>query len=148
MLHVLPQLIEQATQGRDREAARLQQAQRTVQQARSTLERLQAFRLECLARSPAASHGRGDGATLADYQRFVSRLDEAIVMQGHELAQREQQAAQQQQRLVAAQQRLLAFDTLKRRQLQQRHAREQRREQRAADEFAARAFVRAEDRQP
>ena len=148
MLHVLPHLIEQATQDRDREAARLQQAQRAVQQASATLERLRVFRLECLARSPAASHGRGDGATLADYQRFVSRLDEAIAMQGQEVAQRDQLAAQQQQRLVAAQQRLLAFDALQRRQLQQRHLRDQRREQRAADEFAARALARAEDRLP
>jgi flagellar FliJ protein len=148
MQQVLPLLIGQARAARDQQAARLQQAQLAVQQARATLERLQAFRLECLARSPAATLGRADGAALADYQRFVTRLDDAITSQQGEVALRESVATQQQQVLQQAQQRLLAFDTLARRHAQQRATRELRRDQRQADEFAARATARAQDRQP
>jgi flagellar FliJ protein len=148
MQQVLPLLIEQARAARDQQAARLRQAQGGVQQARATLERLQAFRLECLACSPAATLGRADGAGLADSQRFVTRLDDAIASQQDEVARHQSAAAQQQQVLQQAQQRLLAFDTLSRRYAQQRATRELRRDQRQADEFAARASARTQDSQP
>jgi hypothetical protein len=84
----------------------------------------------------------------ADYQRFVTRLDDAITSQHHEVTVRQSGAAQQQQVLQQAQQRLLAFDTLARRHARQQATRELRREQHQADEFAARASARAQDRQP
>ncbi|HZY19159.1 MAG TPA: flagellar export protein FliJ [Ramlibacter sp.] len=148
MQHVLPLLIEQAQAARDQQSVRLKQAQQAVQQAQATLQRLLEFRAECLSRSPAATLGRGDGGQLADYQRFVSRLDEAIAMQRREAQAREGVVGQQQQLLVQCQQRMLAFETLSRRQAQQRDRREQRRGQREADEFAARAVARQENPQP
>jgi flagellar FliJ protein len=147
MRAVLPLLIERAEAARDAQSVRLRQAQQAQAQAQGTLERLQAFRQECLARSPAAL-GRGDGAGMADYQRFVSRLDEAIGLQAQDVDARRQQAEHQQRLLAECQQRLLAFQTLDRRQAQQRQARELRRDQRAADEFAARAATRTEDPLP
>jgi flagellar FliJ protein len=148
MQKVLPMLIDQARTVRDQQAARLQQAQGALQQAQGTLERLHAFRIECLARSPAAVLGRSDGAGLADYQRFVTRLDEAIAAQRQQAELRQAAMLKQQQVLQQAQQRLLAFDTLDRRYATQRAARELRHEQRQSDEFAARATARAQERQP
>ncbi|TFZ08342.1 flagellar export protein FliJ [Ramlibacter humi] len=145
MEHVLPMLTQQATAARDREAARLQQARQSHAQAQATLQRLEAFRQECLARSPAATGGRGDGATLAAYQQFVARLDEAIAMQRQETGLRANQADAQQQRLAQAQQRLLAFQALANRQAVRAAQRETKREQRMADEFAARATARAQE---
>jgi flagellar FliJ protein len=146
MEQVLPLLIEQATGARDRQSARLAQVRQSVQQAQATLERLQAFRLECLARSPAAQLGRGDGAMLAGYQQFLGRLDDAIAMQRQEAALRQAQADQQQALLAQCQQKLLAFQTLAARQAQRRELRAARKSQRESDEFAARAYARGQER--
>ena len=95
MKHVLPLLIERAQAVRDRQAQLLRQAQQSAAQAQSTLQRLDAFRGECLSRSAAAQLGHTDGNSLAGYQQFVGRLDEAIGMQGQEATLREAQAATQ-----------------------------------------------------
>ena len=143
MEHVLPTLIESARTARDRQAAQLRQAQGAVQQARTTLERLGQFRAECLARSAAGTLGHTDGPALGRYQRFIARLDEASALQQRELQLRTERAEREQQALVHCQQRLLAFQALAQRRLREREHRENRRLQREADEFAARAFHRA-----
>ena len=149
MKHALPLLIERAQAARDQQAARTRQARQSATQAQATLQRLQAFRGECLARSPAAVGGSADGASLAGYQQFVTRLDEAIGMQGQEAGLRERMADEQQRQLLQHQQRLLAFQTLARRQAQQQAHREQRLDQRTSDEFAARAAAaHQQDPQP
>ena len=142
MKHVLPLLIETAEAARDRQAALLAQARQAAEQAGGTLQRLADFRADCLARSAAGTLGTTDAATLQAYQRFVGRLDEATAMQQHELRAREARQAEQQARLQQAQQRLLAFQALQKRDLRAREAQAARGEQRAADEFAARAFGR------
>jgi flagellar FliJ protein len=145
MQHVLPLLTAQATEARDREAARLTQLRQSHAQAQATLQRLEAFRLECLARSPSAMGGRGDCDSLAGYQKFVARLDEAIAMQRQETTLRWQQAEAQQLRLVTAQQRLLAYQALAARNATRAAQKEAKRDQRMADEFAARATARAQE---
>lgn len=148
MDHVLPHLIEAARNARDRQAAQLRQAQGAVQQAQATLQRLAQFRADYLARSAAATLGTTDGPALQRYQRFLARLDEATVMQQRELQAREQRVQREQQALVGQQQKLLAYETLVRRRAQERERRVQRREQRESDEFAARAFRRAQQENP
>lgn len=145
MDQALPLLIDRATESRDRQSARLAQALKSVQQAQATLERLRAFRLECLSRSPAAQLGRGDGQTLAAYQTFIARLDEAIAMQQREATLRQSQADQQQALLGQCQQKLLAFETLSKRAAQRRELKAARKSQRESDEFAARAFARGQE---
>lgn len=136
---VLPLLIERAQAARDRQAAVLRQVQQSAAQAHTTLQRLDAFQAECLARSAAGQLGRSDGASLAGYQAFVGRLGEAIDLQAQEAALRQAQAQDQQQRLLQQQRRVLAFETLARRDAQQRARRQDRLERLATDEFAARA---------
>jgi flagellar FliJ protein len=143
MRHALPLLISTAEAARDQQAAALARAREAVRQAEATQQRLRDFRAECLARSAAGRVGSGDASSLQVYQQFVTRLDEAIALQQGELAQRARRAGEQQLHLQRAQQKLLAFQALQRRDEGQRRAREQRREQRDADEFAARAYARA-----
>ena len=142
MEHVMPRLLEQATTARDEQSRAVHRARAHAQQAVDTLARLDAFRAECLARTPAATLGRADGAQLADTQRFLSRLDDAIRLQRQESVLRDAAAVRQQQLLVQAQQRLLALQALAQRQADERRRREARRGQAEADEFAARASGR------
>lgn len=143
MEHVLPILIDSARTARDRQAAGLREAEAAVRQAIATLQRLRQFRAECLVRSPAALNARSDAHALAAYQNFVGRLDQAIDLQQQEVDRRESRRLAQHDLLLRAHQRVAAFETLAQRRLLQRAAREQRRLEREADEFAARAHRRA-----
>ena len=145
MKHVLPLLIERAQAQRDRQAAAARQARQSAAQAESTLQRLGEFRGECLSRSAAAQLGRADGASLAGYQVFVGRLDAAIGLQAREATLRAGHADDQQQRLLQQQRRVLAFEALARRDTLERSRREQRRDQRTTDDFAARAAAPDQD---
>lgn len=142
MDHVLPLLIERAAALRDRQAAATQQARLAAEQADATLDRLEGFRVDVLARSAAGTLARTTSDSLAGYQQFVTKLDDAIGMQAHEADTRHLRANEQQAQLIEAQRRLLAFETLQRRRAAEKNAREQRKLQREADEFAARAARR------
>jgi flagellar protein FliJ len=142
MDHILPLLIERAAALRDRQAAAMQQARMAADQADTTLGRLESFRVDCLARSPAGSLARTTADSLAGHQQFVSRLDDAIGLQTQEADTRHARAGEQQAVLIEAQRRLLAFETLQRRRAAERNAKEQRKLQRESDEFAARAARR------
>ena len=142
MDHVLPLLIERAAALRDRQAAATQQARLAADQAGTTLGRLESFRVDVLSQSAAGTMARTSGDSLAGYQKFVTRLDDAIGMQAQETAVRESRVGEQQALLLDAQRRLLAFETLQRRRAAQRDSRAQRKQQRESDEFAARAARR------
>ena len=137
--HVLPIVIQQARQSRDAQSARTVAALTAVQQAESTLRQLEDFRIDYLRRSPAASGETLQIERLLDFQRFVTRLDEAIAIQQNEAALRRHRQFESQQQLAEAQRRLLAFETLATRQAAEREHSARRREQRDTDEFAARA---------
>ncbi len=140
-MKALPLLIERAQEERDRVAAQAHQALQSMRQALGTLERLLQYRQECIARSPA-TRGRADGQMLCDYQRFVSRLDEAVSMQKLECRHREERSATMQHELVQSQQRLTAYTTLAGRIARTALQKETRKAQVASDEFAARAALR------
>lgn len=142
MKHALPALIDTARSARDRETAILVQVQHAAAQAQSTLQRLAQYRTEYLARSPAATGAPSDAQSLAQYQLFFSRLDEAIALQHQEIERRAARVASQQAVLQRCQQRLLAFETLARRREMERQASELRRQQNETDEFAARVAGR------
>ncbi|WP_460890918.1 flagellar export protein FliJ, partial [Ramlibacter alkalitolerans] len=148
MIQALPLLIETAEGERDHRAAVLGRAREAHAQAQATLQRLLEFRADCLARSATGRLGRGDGGTLETYQVFVGLLDEAIRLQEGQAAQGLREAEAQLRLLQAAQQRLAALQTLLARDAHARPARGPLREQHAADEFAALAFLRAAQENP
>lgn len=143
MKNILPLLIERAEQLRDRHVAEAQETVATLRTAQSVLQRLDEFRVEFLARSPAATGAHADGQALQDYQRFVGRLDEAIAQQRLECDRRQQRNDAAQRLLLDSQRRVVALQSWKRREAHAEANRESRKLQREADEFAARAAVRA-----
>ena len=139
MQAVLPLLLERAEGERDGEGVSLRQAAQALQQALATLGQLERFREDYLRRSPVAAGQALDAQRLVDWQRFVSRLDQAIALQRQEITIRTHQEAQARQRLVQAQQRLMSLQALGQRWARQQQARMDRRLQAEADAFAARA---------
>lgn len=141
MKAVLPLLIERARQARDQLAVQSRQAAQRVQQAAATREQLESFRQDYLRRAPGRAGQPTTADGLQDWQRFVTRLDQAIALQVQDLAIRQQQAEHAQVRLAEGQRRLTAFQALDTRQHAAQSQREQRAAQRDSDEFAARATL-------
>lgn len=140
MKQVLPLLIERALEARDQLAAAARQATQAVQQADATMLQLTNFRADYLGRSPTATVGSFSADSLHDWQRFMTRLDEALAMQREECDRRRQAEAQRQQQLAQGQRRLMAFEALAARQAAELGRRQARQAQRDSDEFAARAI--------
>lgn len=136
---ILPFLIERAGGERDRQMRVARDAAHAAAQAAGTLARLEEFRVECLARAPGMTGHAATAQSLADFQNFVARLDQAISMQKMEAAQREMRREAAQRQLIERQQRVLAFETLSTRRGAAREAIAARKSQRESDEFAARA---------
>ena len=135
----LPLLIERSRARRDALAAAAATAQRASQQADATLQRLQAFRQEYLARAPALRSGPQDADGVAGWQAFMASLDRALVQQGEACERSRQLQALRQRELAEGQQRLTAFEALATRQAQARLRRDLHNQQRETDAFAARA---------
>lgn len=142
MNNVLPLLIDRAQVLRDRHVREARDTLTTLQTAQQVLQRLDDFRVEFLARSPAASGASADTHALQDYQRFVGRLDEAIAQQRQECARRQQRNDAAQRQLLDSQRRVVALQAWSRRELAAQVTRDNRRTQRESDEFATRAASR------
>lgn len=135
----LPLLIDRARTSRDEQSLRARRATQALHQAQATLQQLEGFRADYLRRSPATSGQAIHTDGLQDWQRFVSRLDEAVALQRQEIEIRRHQDAEGQRLLLDAQRRLMAFEALAARQRAERERKAQRQAQHEADEFAARA---------
>lgn len=140
MRQVLPLLIERALEARDQLAAAARAATQAVQQSQATLEQLTHFRADYLKRSPTGHVGDFSADRLHDWQRFMTRLDEAMAMQREDCERRRQVEALRIQQLAEGQRRLMAFEALAARQAAERDRRQARQAQRESDEFAARAI--------
>lgn len=149
MQHVLPLLIERASQARDHQAALLREAEQALAQARQTQAQLEDFRAGCLQRAPGHQGASADSTTLTAHQTFVQRLDQVVQLQRGEQERRGGRADAARQALLQSQRRLLAFEALSRRQTDRRQAAADRQAQRGNDEHALRqAFLQMKDRHP
>jgi flagellar FliJ protein len=142
MKNVLPLLIDRAQVLRDKHVAQARETLTTLQTAQQVLQRLDEFRAEFIARSPAASGGTADTQALLDYQQFVGRLDEAIAQQRQECTRRLQRNDAAQRQLLESQRRVVALQSWQRREAAAQVAKDNRRTQRESDEFATRAAGR------
>ncbi len=140
MKQVLPILIERAREARDQLSAAARAATLSVQQGEATLQQLATFRADYLLRSPTATVGGFSADRLHDWQRFMTRLDEAVAMQHEDCERRRQLESMRLQQLSDGQRRLMAFEALAARQALERDRRQARQAQRDSDEFAARAI--------
>ena len=142
MKNVLPLLIDRAQVLRDKHVAQARDTLATLQTAQQVLQRLDDFRGEFIARSPASTGATADTQALLDYQRFVGRLDEAIAQQRQECTRRLQRNDAAQRQLLDSQRRVVALQSWQRREAAAQVAKDNRRSQREADEFATRAAGR------
>lgn len=134
--------IEQATQQRDAQARKLAHAQRTLQFAQGQLDQLRNYSNDTDARWIGGHAVNLSVELIKHHYQFMDRLQNAVTMQQGVIASQDQQVAHAHQTLLQAEYRLAGFKQV----LKARRAAlglvEQRREQRATDEFAALSHAR------
>lgn len=135
---LLQMLIEHGRRQRDEAAGVSAQAQRASRQARQVLGTLQEYRRDYDRKAPKARLTTIDPQLLPRHERFVERLDVAVLDQTRQLERLQLDAEQRRQQLMAAERRVKAFETLRERQEAARARRQARREQFETDELAAR----------
>ena len=135
---LLQMLIEHGRRQRDEAAGVSAQAQRASRQAQQVLGTLQEYRRDYDRKAPKARLTAVDPQLLPRHERFVERLDVAVLDQTRQLERLQRDADQHRRQLVAAERRVKAFETLRQRQEGARARRQARQEQFETDELAAR----------
>jgi flagellar FliJ protein len=134
--------IEQATQQRDAQARKHAQAQRTLQHAQGQLSQLENYSNDTDARWIGGHAVNLSVELIKHHYQFMDRLQNAVSLQVGVISNLEQQVTLAHQTLLQAEFRLAGFkQVLKGRRLAMNGV-QQRREQRATDEFAAMRHTR------
>lgn len=134
-LETIHELMKTRADEATQQLARLLASERS---AKEKLGLLQQYRDEYADRFRRAAQ---DGLTQSqwrNYQGFLDRIDEAIAAQKQAVALQEQRTASGQMHWQQQRIKLKAFDTLSARHFAAENARENKRDQKAQDEFAAR----------
>lgn len=137
-------LSELAKEARDKAAQLLAGERQTQAQLQAQRETLEQYRAEYAQRLNQCMDEGIDAATLQDYWRFLSSLDQAIDSAVQSLQVQTQRVSNRQQEWQAKQRRLSSFNTLGERRATQEQVAEQRREMRQQDEIANNLFLRAQ----
>lgn len=135
--------IEQASQQRDAQARRHAQAQKTLQFAQGQLQQLQSYANDTDARWIGGQAVNLSVELIRHHYQFMDRLQHASAQQQGVVANLERQLASAHQLLLQAEYRLAGFKQVLQGRRAERHLLQQRREQRATDEFAAMSHLRA-----
>lgn len=135
-------LIDLARSARDTAGQQLAGARRTEMQLVHQVEQLKEYRLEYVRKLQATLKSGTSLATVNDYRRFITSLDDAIAHAKAELASRKQVVIERQQTLQLEQRRLKSFDTLISRREQETLRRDERRELRQTDEINTNTYAR------
>lgn len=135
----LQTLLEQVGAARDKALAAHQRALATVQAAQVQAGQLAAYRSEYASRFGVRFQSSGAIELLQCYQGFMARLDDAVTQQGHVVTQAAARAEDAKAALLAAELRAASVQKLIERRTAEAAVRRDRGEQKATDEFAARA---------
>lgn len=135
----LQTLLEQAGAARDKALAAHQRALAMVQAAQVQAGQLTAYRQEYAERFGKPFQSSGAIELLKCYQGFMARLDDAVTQQGHAVTQAAARADDAKALLLAAELRAASVQKLIERRTAEAALRRDRSEQKATDEFAARA---------
>ena len=135
--------IEQATQQRDGQARKHAQAQRTLQFAHGQLDQLRNYSNDTDARWIGGHAVNLSVEMLKHHYQFMDRLQNAVTLQHGVIANLERQLAAAHQALLQAEYRLAGFQQVIKSRRAALDVVQQRREQRATDEFAAMRHARA-----
>ena len=106
--------------------------------AKNKLDMLQEYRDEYAARFRQNAQNGMTQREWHNYQEFLNRLDEAINAQRQAVAQQARNTVAGQKNWQEQRKKLKAFDTLSERHFSAENAKEQKRDQKIQDEFAAR----------
>jgi flagellar FliJ protein len=139
--------IEQATQQRDTQARQHAQAQKTLQFAQGQLQQLQSYASDTDARWTGGQAFQLSVELIRHHYQFMDRLQHAASQQQGVIAKLERQLAGAHQLLLQAEYRLAGFKQVLKGRRAEQQVLQQRREQRATDEFAAMSHFRARARQ-
>ena len=135
-------LLERAERERDAAAQALHAASAQAQAARAQADGLAGYRHEYQQRW-TQSFAQATTMSIVDcYQSFGQRLDQAVDTQGHVANHADQRQVRAREALRQAELRVAALRQLIARRQAEAAKVAQRREQRASDEFAARAHLR------
>ena len=106
--------------------------------AKNKLDMLQEYRDEYATRFRQSAQNGMTQREWHNYQEFLNRLDEAIDAQRQAVAQQARNTVAGQKNWQEQRKKLKAFDTLSERHFSAENAKEQKRDQKIQDEFAAR----------
>ncbi|WP_338849031.1 flagellar export protein FliJ [Massilia sp. W12] len=134
----LQTLIELAQQKTDAAVKRLGQATAAVQQAQQKLEMLHSYRDDYVAKMQARGANGISGQAYTNYLAFMQKLDNAIEGQKDVIRLAERRLEAEKKAWQEEEKKRLSYETLHKRALQRAVQKENKRDQRAMDEFAAR----------
>ena len=134
--------ITQATQQRDAQARKHAQAQRTLQFAQGQLDQLRNYSNDTDERWIGGHAVNLSVELVKHHYQFMDRLQNAVHLQHGVITNLEHQLASAHQTLLQAESRLAGFKQLIKARRAALDVQQQRREQRATDEFAAMRHTR------
>ncbi len=135
----LDTLIELATTATDEAAVRLGNAIRATDKAEKKLELLQKYRDDYANRFQAKMAQGLSPLGYRNFQAFIDKLDEAIAGQQQVVKDAENGVAREKGAWQASERKRMSYDTLATRAEKAEQRRENRKDQKLNDEFAARS---------
>jgi flagellar FliJ protein len=138
-LQPLQILLEQAAAERDQALAAHQRARAAAQAAEAQAEQLRQYRGEYVQRFGGRFSRAGAVELLQCYQGFMARLDDAVAQQAQAMRQSVARAEAAQAALLTAELRVASVGKLIERRVAEAGLAQERRDQKATDEFASRA---------
>lgn len=129
--------IEQATRQRDEQARRHAQAQRALEYGQGQLGQLQNYSADIDARWIGGHSVNLSVEMVKHHYQFMDRLQNAVTLQQGVIANLERQRMAAHQMLLQAEYRLAGFKQVIKGRRAELDGLQQRRDQRATDEFAA-----------
>ncbi|MEY4748223.1 MAG: hypothetical protein RIQ60_437 [Pseudomonadota bacterium] len=134
----LDTLLESAQRTRDQARARANRARAVLDAARAQANQLRDYRSATQTRWGEQFKAGATINLVQCYQGFVGRLENAVDMQGHQVARLERELQQAEADTLAAELKVAALEKLIARRLAEQRLRGERRDQKQMDEFASR----------
>lgn len=123
-------------------AVRMQQARQQCEYQRKRLQGLESYRTEYLNNALNLGQNGLQSMRFGHYHAFIGKLDEGIGQQRIKLQRLEQVVQERQQQWLEKQQRRKAVEQLIEQKQREVNLKQQRTEQRNADEYALQGFMR------
>lgn len=142
-LHAMQVLLKQAKEARDEAARRVADALIWRDNSQQKLQMLHRYRGDYLLRMQAGFSKVATTTPLTQHGAFVDKLEEAIGQQADDAQFRERALDACREQLLQAEKRIRSLEAYIEKQLRALATKEQRREQKAMDEFAAQAARRS-----